>query len=108
MGRRITKAQTTGVIWLVVIGLPIWLIYQLGEAMGWEWFGLAILVVVAVYAWHKFAKQKAYEAELVEQQTRQLRFLEDRRLELLKKYGDEKVVDGIVRRTYWQGQTAEQ
>jgi hypothetical protein len=31
-----------------------------------------------------------------------------RRAELLKKYGDKEVVDRIMRRSFWQGQTAEQ
>jgi hypothetical protein len=103
-----TKAEISGVAWLIVIGVPVFALYQLGEALGWGWFGLGIILIIAGYVWHKTTKEKARQAELAQQEAERLRREEERRSELPRKYGDEKVVDAIMRQSYWQGQTAEQ
>jgi hypothetical protein len=108
MARRMTKAEVSGIIWLTVIGLPIYLVYQLGEAVGWGWFALGIILLIAGYFWHGIAQENARRTQLAQQDAEKLRRENERRSQLLGKYADDKVVDGIMRGSYWQGQTAEQ
>ncbi len=101
MARRMTKAESQLVGWAAIIGLPIYGVYKLGESIGWAWFMSGIVVVVGGYFWYRSKREKARQLELVRQE-------QARHAELLNKYGDQKLVDAIMARSYWQGQTAEQ
>jgi len=90
MARRLTKAESQLVVWAIIIGLPIYGIYKFGETVGWGWSAVGIAVIGGGYFWYRSAKEKA------------------RRTELMNKYGDEKLVEAIMNRSYWQGQTVEQ
>lgn len=101
MARRMTKAESQLVVWAIIIGLPIYGIYKLGETVGWVWFILGIVAIGGGYFWYQSKEEKARQVELLQQE-------QARRSELLKKYGDEKLVEAIMNRSYWQGQTAEE
>jgi hypothetical protein len=103
-----TKAEAQGLGWLIVVGLPLFGLYKLGESIGWVWFGVGIVLLLAGYIWHKSSAEKARQEELARQEADRIRRVEERRSELLAKYGEEKIVDAIMRQSYWQGQTAEQ
>lgn len=85
-----TKAESQLIMWAVIIGLPIYGITQLGESVGW---GVLIGVVVAVIAlviWYNAAKTKK------------------RRESLMLKYQDLDLVEKLMERSFWQGQTSGQ
>lgn len=101
MARRMTKAESQLLGWAIIVGLPLYGIYKFGETIGWGWFAGGTAIVGAGYFWTKSRNEKARQAELLRQE-------QERRAELLKKYGDEKIVQAIMNRSYWQGQTSEQ
>lgn len=76
--------------WATITGLPFLGIYLLGESIGWLTLAgiLAALVIFVVWIWSARKKQ--------------------RRAELMDKYGDENLVNDLMNRVFWQGQTAEQ
>jgi hypothetical protein len=96
-----TKAESQLIVWAIIVGLPIYGIYKFGETIGWGWLVLWIAILGGGYLWYQSKNEKTRQAELIRQK-------EIRRAELLKKHGDEKLVEAIINRSYWQGQTAEQ
>lgn len=90
MARRATKAENQLITWAIVIGLPIYGISQLGESMGWEWLIGVVIAVIALVIWFQAAKKKK------------------RREELMAKYNDAALVEKLMERTFWQGQTSGQ
>jgi hypothetical protein len=102
MARRSQNAASGALVVLaIVVGVPIYLVKKAGESVGWPvLIGGAIAVVAAIICF-RVARAKAAEAE-------RLRQLEQRRQELLRKYGDPQLVEKIMNATVWQGQTAEQ
>lgn len=105
MGRRSTKAQDKAlgalIVWGAIIGLPVYLIVKAGEAVGWPVLIGGVAALIVGILWYRHAQAKADEAERARQ-------IEARRSALLQKYGDAQVVERIMSRSYWQGQTAEQ
>lgn len=101
MAKRMTNAQFLLIGVAILLGLPIFLIYTLGEAIGWGWFlggGSAVLIGYFVL---QEMNDKTRQAELAQQ-------LQERRAHLHKKYSDEKIVEKIMSGSYWQGQTSEE
>ena len=90
MAKQMTKAEIKAVFWLVVIGLPIYWLTQLGESVGWIPIVLVVVAVLGLVVW--------YQAEQAKK----------RREELMNKYQDEELVDSLIKQTFWQGQTADQ
>jgi len=90
MAKRMTKAESTLIMWLIIIGLPIFLIFQLGESMGWGTLVIIGLVAVTLVVLIKAQSKKK------------------RREALLHKYQDPETVAAIMTRSFWQGQTDEQ
>ena len=90
MAKRMTKAEIQAVFWLVVIALPIYWIAQLGESMGWAPLILGIVAVIGLVIWYRAAQKSK------------------RREELMEKYKDKELVDALMSRSFWQGQTADQ
>ena len=90
MAKRMTKAESTLIMWLIIIGLPIFLIFQLGESMGWGTLVIIALVAVTLVVVIKAQNKKK------------------RREALLHKYQDPETVAAIMTRSFWQGQTDEQ
>ncbi len=90
MAKRITKAESTLLIWLIIIGLPIYGIMQLGESVGWGLL-IGILAVITVLVFWNKAEQK-----------------KKRRQELIDKYNDIDLVEKLMEGYFWQDQTSEQ
>ncbi len=90
MTKRITKAEGQLIVLAFVVGLPMYGLYMLGVTIGWIWFAVIIVVFVGAYFWYRAERNKA------------------RRAKLLSKYGDDKIVEKIMNRYFWQGQTAGQ
>ena len=72
-----------------------------GETLGWPLFIGGLIGLVAAVIWFRVARAKSLEADRVRQ-------IEERRAALLQKYGDPQVVERIMGREVWQGQSAEQ
>src|SRR5262245_29009052 len=90
MSKRMTKAQSTALGLLLIVGL-----IGVGISMIFETFGLvlplvACAAVIVLIIWSNNSRRK-------------------KRLEYLRsKYGNEEIVKMILRRQFWQGQTSEQ
>ena len=92
MARRKKQDAALGVLVVlaVVIGGPIWLLSKVTDSLGGIPMVLAIALLISGFVW--FRKRQR----------------EQRRAYLLTKYGDPAIVEWIMRRLYWQGQTAQQ
>ena len=74
----------------VVLGLPIYGIFLLGEYAGWVTLGASCAGIVLVVIGFRSVRRKR------------------RREYLMDKYADETLVSDLMSRSFWQGQTAEQ
>lgn len=90
MARRMTKAESSAIAWLLVICLPIYGVYKIGEETGWGSIAAVTAATIAALLLIRAVSRNR------------------RRRQLMEKYGDEKVVSWIMNRSFWQGQTAEQ
>ena len=90
MAKRMTKSESTAIATLLVIGIPIFLIYKLGESVGWLLLAAIVVGVIVLSVAISISNKKK------------------RRAYLLDKYQDEEIVDSIMNRSFWQGQTGEQ
>ena len=90
MARRMTKAESQGIGWLIVISLPIYGLCKFGEEVGWGSIAAGTTAAIIGLVLIRTALKSA------------------RRRKLMEKYGDEKVVSWIMNHSFWQGQTAEQ
>jgi hypothetical protein len=90
MARRKSKNELTLIALAVIVGLPIWIISKITDSIGAGTFAVIILVILAALVFYLVRKRAA-------------------RLAYLRmKYGDEIIVQKIMRRRFWQGQTMEQ
>jgi hypothetical protein len=90
MAKRMTKAESTLIAAAVVIGVPIYGVAKLFEAVGWVIPTLTVGAVIAFFVWqrhHKKQKRLSY---------------------LREKYRDENLAQKIFGGYFWQGQTEEQ
>lgn len=90
MAKRVTKAEAKLIAWAIIIGLPIYGITQLGESMGWGLLGGGVIAIIALAIWYQTAQKRK------------------RRDDLMAKYNDTELVDKLMERYFWQGQTSEQ
>jgi len=90
MAKRITKAESKAIMWLIIIGLPIYGVMQLGESVGWVFFVILVVAVIGLVIWYQLVKNKKRGEELME------------------KYQDSELVEALMSRSFWQGQTSEQ
>ena len=90
MAKRMLKAEAQLMTWVIIIGLPIYGITQLGESVGWELLIILVLAIIVLAIFYKFAQKKK------------------RKKQLMKKYQDKKLVNKLMKCLFWQGQTSEQ
>ena len=90
MAKQMTQVEIQGIFWLVVIGLPIYWISQLGESVGWVPLILIVVVIIGFFVWYQVEKTKK------------------RRAALMLKYKDKEIVESLMNQSFWQGQTADQ
>jgi hypothetical protein len=97
-----TKAESKALgglfLLALVIGGPIYLVNAIGTAIGWSTLGFTILAItIAIITF------KAIRASVAKRRCE--REIAARRAELIAKYGDVVLVDRIMSRTIWQGQS---
>ncbi|WP_202593987.1 MULTISPECIES: hypothetical protein [Geobacter] len=112
MGKRMTKAEANALVWLIIIGLPLFVVVKFIEAIGVVTFAIGGAVIVAFAFWYTSSRSKARQLEMErlreEQRIASLREAEQRRLALTAKYADPLLIEKIMSRHFWQGQTEEQ
>jgi hypothetical protein len=96
MARR-SKATDALLGVLLIVGAAIAAVVKFFETVGVVIPVIALAVGVAIYIWLQHEKEKTRARELAE-----------RRAMLMEKYKDEKIVDGILTKSMWVGQTQEQ
>jgi len=90
MARRKSKNEARLLACVILIGAPIWIISTITDTIGAGTFFAAIAIVAAIVVFYFIQKRAA-------------------RLAYLRtKYGDEIIVQRIMQRQFWQGQTMEQ
>lgn len=90
MARRLTKAQSTALGWLILIGLVVGGIGKAVEAMGSTTSIVVIVSGFGFYFWYRKKKR-------------------DKRIKyLMSKYQDETMVSNMMDGHFWEGQTSEQ
>jgi hypothetical protein len=96
MARR-SKATDFLLVILIVAGAILYGLAKAVESIGVVVSLLVVAVGIGLFIWHQANRQKT--AQRAEQARRET---------LLSKYGDEKVIDDIVARRIWLGQSSEQ
>jgi hypothetical protein len=90
MARRNAGKEFVGLGVLIVIGAVVLTVSKVVDSIGFTTVVVAAILVIVGMVWLKFAKRA-------------------KRLAYLRgKYGDESVVQHIMSKTLWQGETAEQ
>ncbi|AKE51636.1 hypothetical protein [Kangiella geojedonensis] len=90
MAKQMTKAEIKGIAALAVVGLPIYGAIQLGESVGWIPLTIIVLSIIGLTVWYKISRKAKHKEAL------------------MLKYQDEELVEALIKRSFWQGQTAEQ
>lgn len=90
MARRNTRKEFAGLGVLIVIGAVVSTISKVVDSIGFTTVVVAAILAIVGMVWLKFAKR-----------AKRLAYLQG-------KYGDESVVQHIMSKTLWQGETAEQ
>lgn len=90
MTKRMTKAESQAIGWLIIIGIPIYGVMQLGDSFGWAPLAMFVVIIIGLAIWYQSARTAK------------------RRAELMKKYQDSRLVEDLMNKNFWQGQTAEQ
>ena len=90
MAKKITNAQATGIVFLVLIGLVVYAVWYVFEAFGYVIPVAIVVIAIILYILYKRSQKK-----------RRLTYLRE-------KYQDEDIVQNIFNGYFWQGQTAEQ
>jgi thiol:disulfide interchange protein len=90
MARRNGMDGATLIALVVLFALPLWLLSKVVDSIGGAASGVGVVLILALIVFYFIRKRAARLAYL------------------RSKYGDEAIVQGIMRRTFWQGQTMEQ
>ncbi|MBE8233387.1 MAG: DUF2845 domain-containing protein [Endozoicomonadaceae bacterium] len=90
MVKRVTKARLKLLMWAIIIGLPIYGLFQLVEFIGWAGLIAGVIIIVAVVFGFKALYKKIHRQRLID------------------KYQDSGLVNDLMKGIFWQGQSAEQ
>lgn len=94
MAKRVSKAEQAMTGWLfmiaLVVGVPIYLFAKMNKTVGWQIPALAVAGFLLLLFLNKWLKKRA-----------RLRYLRD-------KYQNEHIVQNILAKRIWIGQTSEQ
>ncbi len=90
MARRISYKESEAIVWLIILCIPFFLLIGLVKVIG-----LPISIILAgiiIFGVIKYIQKKRKE----------------RIMYLTKKYNNSEIVDKIMNKSFWKGQTAEQ
>ena len=90
MARRKSKNDAALIGLAILIGIPIFIVSKITDTIGGTALVIGMGLIIAAIVFY-FVQKRA-----------------NRLAYLRAKYGDENIVQRIMRRNYWQGQTAEQ
>jgi hypothetical protein len=94
MAKRVSKAEQALYGWLllfsIIVGVPVYLFDKVNKSVGWQIPAAVIVALLILAILMNNAKKRA------------------RLKHLRNKYGDEGIVQNILARRFWAGQTAEQ
>ena len=90
MAKKMSKSELQGIVYLIIIGVPIYAVVQAGESIGWGVIMGVIAAGIAFYLWSKSNKNKK------------------RREYLIDKYQDLSLVEDLMNQCFWVEQTADQ
>jgi hypothetical protein len=90
MAKKMSKSELQGIVYLIIIGVPIYAVVQAGESIGWGVITGVIAAGIAFYLWSKSNKNKK------------------RREYLIDKYQDLSLVEDLMNQCFWVEQTADQ
>ncbi len=111
MGRPSIAAVNAGTKLAVLVApfiIALVIILRLVDALGVPLLILIIAVVVAIGFAANAANNRRRDRETAQEIQRQAEALDRRRNDLNRKYGDTELINRIMAKRYWQGQTAEQ
>jgi hypothetical protein len=95
------KVLAALIVFGLIVGVPAYIVMQVGKTVGWPVLMGTCVALIIGYAIFQAAQARAKEkARLAE--------LEERRQQLLAKYGDDQIVSRIMGHEIWQGQSHEQ
>ena len=90
MAKKMSKSELQGIVYLIIIGVPIYAVVQAGESIGWGVITGVIAAGIAFYLWSKSNKNKK------------------RREYLIDKYQDLSLVEDLMNQCFWVEKTADQ
>ena len=90
MAKKMSKSELQGIVYLIIIGVPIYAVVQAGESIGWGVITGVIAAGIVFYLWSKSNKTKK------------------RREYLIDKYQDLSLVEDLMNQCFWVEQTADQ
>ncbi|HIF9205200.1 TPA: DUF2845 domain-containing protein [Photobacterium damselae] len=85
-----SKSEIQGIIYLIIIGVPIYALVQAGKSIGWGVIIGGVVAGILFYLWLISNKKKK------------------RREYLINKYQDLSLVDDLINQRFWLEQTSEQ
>ncbi len=101
MSRRNSKADAALFMVAIVVGIPLFLIGKVVEAIGGPGAIILLIAIVGVVIWYRQNKKKKQQEHEKERKKERLEYLWAR-------YGDESVIQKILEGSVWQGQSREQ
>ena len=65
MAKKMSKSELQGIVYLIIIGVPIYAVVQAGESIGWGVITGVIAAGIAFYLWSKSNKNKKRDRKSV-------------------------------------------
>jgi len=90
MSRRSSNAEFKAITWLFVLGVPLLIINEVAELIGWVSIVIGLALAAGIYTFYTISQEKK------------------KREYLMSKYNDVKLVEDIMSKSIWENQTAEQ
>lgn len=106
--RRAKKAEAQLLGFCIIIGLPIYLGSLVINAVGPETLVILILCGVIFFILYKIIQNRSLRRQnALQDEEREIQY-QKRKTSLLMKYSDSQIVEKILNKGFWQGQTSEQ
>lgn len=89
MSKKMTKSEAKLVTMFLIVGAPIYLIYKISESIGWIIPICIIIFTIFIIIWVRSSRKKKKHSML------------------MAKYSDSQIVNKLMQKYFWQGQTSE-